>query len=387
MRVIKPLYGIAEAGVHWWATYHRHHREQLKMRMSTFDPCLLVTEGPAESFGLVGMQTDDTLVLGTPAFSAREEKKIQKAKIVCKPKTTLTPTSPIDYNGTRLSLHEDGSLDVNQKGQAEKIAIIDRKSPDRAQRYLEQRARGAYIASICQPEATFDLSVAAQAQLPMDEDCTKLNKRLGWQIDNLARGLRYVPLDLTIAKLIVFVDGSFANNRDLSSQIGFVLALANEEPNGNSAQQKIRGNILHWSSTKCKRVTRSVLASEIYGMANGFDSAAVVSATLHIITDQLELPRVPLVVCTDSYSLYECLVKLGTTKEKRLMIDILALRQSYEKREISEIRWIHGDDNPADALTKSSPNKALERFVSTNELTVRIEGFVDRPHLASRDSQ
>jgi hypothetical protein len=167
--------------------------------------------------------------------------------------------------------------------------------------------------------------------LPIDEDCTKLNKRLGWQIDNLARGLRYVPLDLTIAKLIVFVDGSFANNRDLSSQIGFVLALANEESNGNGTQQKIRGNILHWSSTKCKRVTRSVLASEIYGMASGFDSAAVVSATLHIITNQLELPRVPLVVCTDSYSLYECLVKLGTTKEKRLMVDILALRQSYER--------------------------------------------------------
>ncbi|KAH8755082.1 hypothetical protein F5883DRAFT_687434 [Diaporthe sp. PMI_573] len=191
----------------------------------------------------------------------------------------------------------------------------------------------------------------------------------------------------TTAKLVVFVDGSFANNRDLSSQIGFVLALANEELNGNGTQQKIRGNILHWASTKCKRVTRSVLASEIYGMANGFDIAAVVSTTLHIVTDQLGLPRIPLAVCTDSYSLYECLVKLGTTKEKRLMVDILALRQSYEKREISEIRWIHGDDNPADALTKSSPNKALERFVSTNELTVRIEGFVDRPHLAGRDNQ
>jgi hypothetical protein len=59
----------------------------------------------------------------------------------------------------------------------------------------------------------------------------------------------------------------------------------------------------------------------------------------------------------------------------------------YKRREISEIQWIHGDNNPADALTKSSPNKALERFVTTNELTVCIEGFVDRPHLAGRDSQ
>jgi hypothetical protein len=31
LRVIKPLYGIAEAGVHWWATYHKHHCENLGM--------------------------------------------------------------------------------------------------------------------------------------------------------------------------------------------------------------------------------------------------------------------------------------------------------------------------------------------------------------------
>lgn len=41
----------------------------------------------------------------------------------------------------------------------------------------------------------------------------------------------------------------------------------------------------------------------------------------------LGLPGVPLIDCTDSHFLYECLVRLGTTKEKWLMIDIMALRQ------------------------------------------------------------
>jgi len=41
-----------------------------------------------------------------------------------------------------------------------------------------------------------------------------------------------------------------------------------------------------------------------------------------------------IIVYTDSYSLYECLVKLSTIKEKRLMIDIIAIRQSYERREL-----------------------------------------------------
>ncbi|KAM4054620.1 polyprotein [Hirsutella rhossiliensis] len=176
---------------------------------------------------------------------------------------------------------------------------------------------------------------------------------------------------------MVFTDGSFANNKDLSSQLGFVITLVNET-NHKEKQFEISGNIVHWSSTKCKRVTRSVLASEIYGMANGFDIGISLAMTMKIITERLNLPPIPLIVCTDSYSLYECLVKLGTTKEKRLMIDIMALRQSYEKREITDIRWINGADNPADAMTKASPNRALERFIDTNSLTIRVEGYVQR---------
>lgn len=60
------------------------------------------------------------------------------------------------------------------------------------------------------------------------------------------------------------------------------------------------------------------------------------------------------------------------------MIDIMSLRQSYERREIYEVRWINGNDNPADGMTKASPIKALERLIDSNELTVRVEGFVER---------
>ena len=53
--------------------------------------------------------------------------------------------------------------------------------------------------------------------------------------------------------------------------------------------------------------------------------AIAIRTTLKIITDQLELPVIPIIVYTDLYSLYKCLVKLSTIKEKRLIIDIMAL--------------------------------------------------------------
>lgn len=372
MVVLKPLYGIAEAGTHWWATYFTHHKEHLLMNTSTYDPCLLIST-VKDAFGIVGMQTDDTLILCDENFSTIEEKELVKAKLIAKPKEKLGLENPLSFNGCIL-LMENNSIYLKQKGQGNKIDIIDIAEPQ--PKYREQRARAAYLASICQPEASFDLSTAAQNQEPNDQDILALNKRLSWHITNLERGLRYVPIDLNTAKLFVFVDGSFANNKDLSSQLGYEIIIANERTNKH--EFCIHGNLIHWSSTKSKRVTRSVLASEIYGMVNGVDMAIAISTTLKMITNQLQYNEIPTIVCTDSYSLYECLVKLGTTKEKRLMIDIMALRQSYERRELFEIRWINGNDNPADSMTKAVPNKALETFVNTNSINVRMEGWVKR---------
>ena len=152
--------------------------------------------------------------------------------------------------------------------------------------------------------------------------------------------------------------------------------MANKETTRHKC--KIKGNIIHWSSIKCKRVTRSVLALELYAIVHGVDIATTINTTLKMITKQIGIMEIPTIICTDSFSLYECMVKLGTTKEKRLMIDIMAIRQSYERRELSEIRWINGNDNPADAMTKSNPVKALQNLVDTNELVIRVEGWVQR---------
>ena len=53
-----------------------------------------------------------------------------------------------------------------------------------------------------------------------------LNKQLSWQIKNINRGLKFVKLDINTLQLLVFTDASFANNKDLSLQIGYVFILA-----------------------------------------------------------------------------------------------------------------------------------------------------------------
>jgi hypothetical protein len=106
-----------------------------------------------------------------------------------------------------------------------------------------------------------------------------------------------------------------------------------------------------------------------------------------MITTQLDLPEIPIIICTNSFSLYECLVKLGTTQEKRLIIDIIALRQSYKRRKIAEVRWIHNKNNPANALTKANANSSLKQLVNTNKLTVRMKEYIKRPFARNKEEE
>ena len=121
-----------------------------------------------------------------------------------------------------------------------------------------------------------------------------------------------------------------------------------------------------------------MLALELYAIAAGIDIAISISTILAIVMQCLKIERIPIIVYINSLLLYEYIIKLRTTKEKRLMIDIIFMKESYERREILEIRWIDGRDNPADALTKKAPNDALAALISTNRTMVRIEAYVER---------
>jgi hypothetical protein len=56
----------------------------------------------------------------------------------------------------------------------------------------------------------------------------------------------------------------------------------------------------------------------------------------------------------------------------------MCLRQAYERREITEVKWINGSDNPADAMTKAKPCQALKILIDTNKLDLKVNEWVER---------
>jgi hypothetical protein len=198
-----------------------------------------------------------------------------------------------------------------------------------------------------------------------------LNQRLQWQLNNFIRELCFVFLNRNQFKLMIFIDAAFANTIDFHSQIDYVICLTDD----------VYIDLIHWSSIKCKRVIKNVLAAELYAMINDFDVETIIKS---IIKRMLHI-FLSLILFTDSKSLFDCVIKLKTTSEKRLMIDLMCLKQSYERRKIAKIKWIDENINLADAMTKSKLCNVLIKLIDINIIELKITEWVERTTKHSDD--
>jgi hypothetical protein len=179
------------------------------------------------------------------------------------------------------------------------------------------------------------------------------------------RVLKFPKLDLSTLYLRVYSDASYASNSDGSSQLGYIIFLCDAS---GTCQP------LFWSSKKSKRITRSVLGSETMALADAFDKAFAIRHDMQDITRR----SIPIVILTDSLSLFDVLTKSSTTSEKRLMIDLAVTREAYKKREIETIGFVRTENNPADAFTKITRCKILEEILHTTSLIHPVEQWVKR---------
>lgn len=368
-QAILPIYGLPESGLHWFHSYSKYHKEKLHMTPSVYDTCLMYTEkcianasrSPSVPRGVVCLQTDDTMYACNKAFSDKEER--MSKNFDCKEAKFIKDGTSLKFNGAIISRYQH-NYTITQTEHIEKLNRLDINNATNAD-FVAERARGAYIAAVCRPDVTYAFSAASQITKPEMKDFKVLNKTIELMIKTKTQGLRFVPLDLDSIVMAVFVDAGFATNPDSSSQLGFIITLIDTHDHAN---------IIHYGSIKSKRVTRSVLAAELFAMVHGFDVSSTIRLALNDMLDRV----IPLRVYTDSRSLYDCLTRINQTAEKRLLIDLRMLRQSYERREITEVLWIPTAQNPADAFTKAKTSPALKQLMMENRILLTPNAWVER---------
>jgi hypothetical protein len=140
------------------------------------------------------MQTDDILILADQSFAVVEKEAVHSAKIMTKTREQLTFENVLKFNDTKIErIDSNEAIYFRQETHIQDIRLIQSidaiitSARDKMriklitrEQYMTQRARDAYLTSICQSEASFDLSHAAQfiESTFSSDDIISLNKRL-----------------------------------------------------------------------------------------------------------------------------------------------------------------------------------------------------------------
>lgn len=87
---------------------------------------------------------------------------------------------------------------------------------------------------------------------------------------------------------------------------------------------------------------------------------------------------VPLSMMTNSLSLFDVPAKATERTEKRLMIDLKTIKDSYQKHELQQVAFIRSENNPADALAKIKQSSILDSISQTSEVNHAVEQWIKR---------
>jgi hypothetical protein len=79
LRVVRPLYGLPEAPLHWYSTYSRYHRETLGMDVAAHDPCFYACFQESDCVGGYFCKLMMQLYLARPASTLKKNKLLKSS--------------------------------------------------------------------------------------------------------------------------------------------------------------------------------------------------------------------------------------------------------------------------------------------------------------------
>ena len=158
--------------------------------------------------------------------------------------------------------------------------------------------------------------------------------------------------------MFVNTDASFGNLKDGESQGSYLIFLADTD---------YHCNLLSWQAKRLKRISRSSLAAETIAALEGIDAAIYIREIFY----ELTCYQMPINLFTDNKSLYDAIKSSKYVENKRLRIDIAAVKESISQNEIDNVELINTKQQLADPLTKSSANtKLLLNTIITGNISV-----------------
>ena len=361
-KLLKCPYGLVDASRQWYISVLRNLKA-LNGKQMSLDPGVFIWRSDSGLMGIVAFHVDDFLVGGDHIFHST---------IIAKLKEMMTIGNEESFNMTFLGLHiyEDNSalyLHTNPYSNSLEeivLSVTDKQDTSRPLN-LEEKSKLKHVSgqlnwitTQSRPDLAFEnCTIGNSSTNATIKSIITANKALKKAKFNDVF-LRF-PKDLNIneAKLICFCDASFANLTGGSSQGGHLIFVIDK---------KGVYCLINWQSHKLKRVVTSTLSAECLAAVEAIDHCLHIRVCLaEILGTKTE--SIDIHILTDNKSLHEAAHTTTSVKNRRLQIELSALREAITRGEIKEFRWVNGSLQMANLLTKTgaSSDKLLEILNNT----------------------
>ena len=381
-KVRKACYGLVDAPLEWYRSICECF-ERLGLKRCWSDPCCWIYLQDGSLKGIISGHVDDFL------FSGDEK---------CAGWTAILAAIKQEYKwgdwehtrfvqcGVLLEQHEDFSFSLSQEKYVEDLKYInlrahrkkDRSSPTDDWEKTQLRTLLGGVSWHAQQVAPH---FAAEVGLLLSEvnrssiDTVLRANRLMDKVKSLKdHRLKVHAIPVSELALYVWVDAGSQNRPDGSSTQGIVLGIASQRMSNGEC---VDVTLVSWHSQKIERRCRSPGAAEALAAVNGEDSlyygrfqlAEMLGCPVNVKNIDDTVNQVMGTLVTDSRNVYD---KMETETlsikgaEKRTDLELLALKE-FQLRNKVHIRWVHGEAQLSNGLTKGSEYKQLELFYSMNQ--------------------
>lgn len=248
----KPLYGNGDSSDYWGVTFARHAKDDLQLTPTSGDPSLYILiplstldreQEEEDAEGVMGVYVDEKFPAGNEKFQELTEATL--AKLESRPRAW----DNFEFFGCDFRTVEQ---DISEVDQREYIANIGLVPADvNLEKYRSLRAESAW-ATHNRQDVRCCVNRAAQVVAGEFENVREahmmlLNSAIKKMKSTPELSLKYCKLDEAILHIRVYTDASFGTNDDMTSQLGLLVLLCDNED---------KVHIMDVGSKKWKRVVR-----------------------------------------------------------------------------------------------------------------------------------
>ena len=341
----KCVYGLVDASLYWYKRV-KSFIEKSGGIVSCMDPAIFYWMNNNKIEGILACHVDDFLYGGSEQFCSEKGSDIRNEFTVGKEEE-----GSFKYVGMNIQQSDKVILlDQNSYAQSLKIIEISKERSIQKQCPITNSERKIMKAKIGQllwlgrqtrPDLIFDASdLSTRVNNATVQDLIYTNKIMKKAMtENVT--LKFRKLDCPEMK--IYSDASLGNCQTGNTQGGYFIFL----------QSGKNINPLSWSSKKLKRIARSTLAAETLAMADAMDNGIFSASLLSELTTGTVKPEIlNISLVTDCRSLHDNLNSNKAVTEKRLRLEIAAIREALQRELIKESVWVSTENQIADVLTK-----------------------------------